>query len=47
MAEFLKWWRSFRLTVPGQALLALGYLAMLCAVLVCFTGHGAFIYEGF
>ena len=31
----------------GQIVLAAVYLLMLCAVLVFFTGHGVFIYEGF
>lgn len=47
MAEVLKWWKKFRLTLPGQLALALVYLVMLCAVLVFFTGNGEFIYEGF
>lgn len=47
MAEVLKRWKKFRLTIPGQLLLTLVYLAMICAVLVCFTGNGEFIYEGF
>ncbi len=47
MAEKMKKRRPFRETVPGQILLAVVYALMLCAVLVCFTGHGAFIYEGF
>ena len=47
MAEGLKGWKKFRLTLPGQLLLAVVYLAMLCAVLVFFTGNGEFIYEGF
>lgn len=47
MAAFLKFWSRFRETPIGQLLLAVVYLLMLCAVLVFFTGHGEFIYEGF
>lgn len=47
MAEVLKRWQKFRLTIPGQLLLALAYFGMLCAVLAFFTGNGEFIYEGF
>lgn len=47
MARIVKWWKTARLTLPGQLALAVGYAAMLCAVLVFFTGNGEFIYEGF
>lgn len=47
MAHVVNWWKKARLTLPGQLLLAVGYGAMLCAVLVFFTGNGEFIYEGF
>ncbi len=47
MAEVIKQLRKFSLTVPGQALTAVAYLAMACAILAFFTGNGEFIYEGF
>ena len=47
MAEFLKRWARFRASPIGQVLTAAVYLLMLCAVLVFFSGNGAFIYEGF
>lgn len=45
MAPVMKWWRSFRETLPGQVLLAAVYGAMIILIMICFTGNGQFIYE--
>lgn len=47
MAEFVKRWDKVKRSPLGQIVQAALYLLMLCAVLVFFTGHGVFIYEGF
>lgn len=47
MAKFLKGWARFKESPLGQMVQAAVYLLMLCAVLIFFTGHGVFIYEGF
>lgn len=47
MDRLIKLWKSLTATVPGQILLVLLYAAMVLLVLVFFSGHGEFIYEGF
>ena len=42
MAALMKWLKKQK-----EYLSVLGYAAMLLAVLAFFSGHGAFIYEGF
>lgn len=47
MAAFTKWLKKQRERPYWEYLSVLGYAAMLLAVLAFFSGHGAFIYEGF
>jgi hypothetical protein len=47
MAAFLSWLKKLPETGFGAAASVLLYAVMLALILIFFTGHGAFIYEGF
>lgn len=47
MAGFIKWLKALKDTPAGAAAEVIVYALMLLSVLAFFTGHGAFIYEGF
>lgn len=47
MVDFTKWLKKQKERLYWEYLSVLGYAAMLLAVLAFFSGHGAFIYEGF
>ena len=47
MAAFLTRLKSFQKSLLGQILTAIYYLILLVLVLIFFSGHGEFIYEGF
>lgn len=47
MAAIIEFFKNLPDTPLGAVLSVVGYTLMLMLVLAFFTGHGAFIYEGF
>ncbi len=47
MAALISWIKNLPDTTAGRAISVVAYAIMLILVLVFFTGHGSFIYEGF